>query len=491
MNADCKHCQPLLSAFVDNETNEQENQFIRRHLQTCQECQETLESYRAIHLQFSKTSYPVPPANLRRAVLTQVRNGPRSANFRRSSTFPAGRILAGAMLVVVVFVLGIVVALTFLNRQPAYDVAGITASPLEITITFTQDIDENLVKAKAQQLFSATNSNNQAIQFEIKKVERNTVVLEPKAPLPPGESVKVTVQDIPSKEGVKLPEQHVESKVVMPAPTATPTKAPTTTTRVTTVEAQNITTKPPTTTSNAPTTTISGTTAANTKTATAQTAAVVTPSPSTTTAVTTTVISTTTGITTTVASPTATTVVTSPTPAVPTPTAVACTIVPIRGFGKLLADNPDVAAKVGCPTNNEANALLAYEPFEKGFMLFHAGRVYVLYGNNWRVYQDTFVTPTPAPSPAADATPIPPTPTNNNFGCTVEPINGFGKLWRENAEVRGLLGCATQKETSTAGGAIQQYSGALLYFNPIDRQGARIYVLYTGGVLGNFADTFN
>lgn len=489
MNADCKHCQPLLSAFVDNETNEQENQFIRQHLQTCLECQETLESYRAIRLQFSRVNQPLPPVTLRRAVLTQVRNGPKTVNFKPRNVFPVGRILAGAMVVVVVFVLGIVVALTFLNRQPAYDVAGITASPMEITITFTQDIDENLVKAKAQQLFSATNSDNQVIQFEIKKVEKNTVILEPKAPLPPGESVKVTVQNIPSKEGVKLPEQHVESKVVLPAPTATPTKAPTS--RATTVEAQNVTSRPPTTTTTSATTTnVASTTAAVvTKSANPPTAALATPAPSTAAVITTAVISTTVAATTVVPSPTVTTDI-SPTPAIPTPTVAGCAIVPIRGFGKLLAENPDIAAKVGCPTNNEANALLAYESFEKGFMLFNAGQVYVLYGNNWRVYQDTFVTPTPAPSAAANATPLPPTPTQNNFGCTVEPINGFGKLWRDNAEVRGLLGCATQKESSTAGGAIQQYSSALFYFNPIDILGPRIYVLYKAGTLGNYPDTF-
>jgi hypothetical protein len=85
---------------------------------------------------------------------------------------------------------------------------------------------------------------------------------------------------------------------------------------------------------------------------------------------------------------------------------------------------------------------------------------------------------------------LPPPPTPNNFGCAIIPINGFGKLWRENSSIRDLLGCARAVETSSSGGAAQTYVNGKMYFNPIDAQGRRIYIFYTGGGYANYPDPF-
>ena len=69
MNPECKLVQPLISAYFDGETNDNETRQVRQHLVTCSECQSDLEAYRRIRRQFNRMSHPSAPPELRRAVL--------------------------------------------------------------------------------------------------------------------------------------------------------------------------------------------------------------------------------------------------------------------------------------------------------------------------------------------------------------------------------------------------------------------------------------
>ncbi|MDQ3928040.1 MAG: hypothetical protein M3328_02710, partial [Chloroflexota bacterium] len=66
------------------------------------------------------------------------------------------------------------------------------------------------------------------------------------------------------------------------------------------------------------------------------------------------------------------------TPPYPPLTARACNTLPIRGFGKVWADNPNVPSLLGCPYNVERGVTVSYQPFQHGYML---GTVdYMAYG---------------------------------------------------------------------------------------------------------------
>jgi serine/threonine protein kinase len=171
------------------------------------------------------------------------------------------------------------------------------------------------------------------------------------------------------------------------------------------------------------------------------------------------------------------------TPIPPTATPTPCPISTRRGFGQVYSSRPEVAQKLGCAAEVERQATLAYQPFKNGFMLYiqATDQIYVFYGvngqGNWQRFNNTFRFSDPTPTPFAS-------------GCAVNPINGFNKLWVENAEVRSKLGCAVQVENSSNGGATQRFTGGTMYFYPNATNGQRIYVIYNDGAFLDLPDSF-
>jgi hypothetical protein len=104
---------------------------------------------------------------------------------------------------------------------------------------------------------------------------------------------------------------------------------------------------------------------------------------------------------------------------------------------------PELAASMGdqCPFEAEVG-WAAQQPFEHGFMLWlePSKRIYVFFdnygGQSYRNYADTFK----EGDPESDPNLVPPS-------GLLQPIRGFGKVWRENPEVRDHLGWATAPET--------------------------------------------
>jgi hypothetical protein len=159
-----------------------------------------------------------------------------------------------------------------------------------------------------------------------------------------------------------------------------------------------------------------------------------------------------------------------------TPT-VACARVPVRGFGRVWAENSRVQTGLGCPSeyppfNTEQVVSTAYQPFENGAMLWISRTtytqerlIYVLFNDGtFQQFDDTW----------RDGDPI-------NGGLTppagrYEPVRGFGKVWREGtgARVRERLGWATAPEAGGPG-AYQRFARGEMYWSDA---ADRIWVLY-------------
>ena len=177
----------------------------------------------------------------------------------------------------------------------------------------------------------------------------------------------------------------------------------------------------------------------------------------------------------TVAPPSATAVPAATTPAtIASPTTIAsvaaCAIVPTSGFGNVYKSIAGLPAKIGCPTENEHNIVIAYRAFEKGFMFYRqdTDQIWVFYGlgsGTWEVYPNVN-------QPSASCSTPPP--------GLYEPNSGFGVVWC-NHKLQSKLGFSTQPQQYTnALGAAQLYQSGTMFFNPGGEAdgNSHIYVLY-------------
>ncbi|HEX2914010.1 MAG TPA: serine/threonine-protein kinase [Chloroflexia bacterium] len=169
----------------------------------------------------------------------------------------------------------------------------------------------------------------------------------------------------------------------------------------------------------------------------------------------------------------------------PTNTPVPCAFSTRRGFGQVYATHATLVQKLGCPTEDEQQATLAYQPFENGAMLYvqASDQILVLFGKgdngSWQIYPNSFRFSDPTP-----------TPFPNPFGCTIAPINGFNKLWANDSSVRSKLGCATAPENSSGFGASQRFERGTMFYYPTARNGQRIYVLTSDGQFVDLPNTY-
>lgn len=108
------------------------------------------------------------------------------------------------------------------------------------------------------------------------------------------------------------------------------------------------------------------------------------------------------------------------------------------------------------PTPIVGQFLVAEQIFENGrmFWLSPINQIWVLTfdedGNQvWEVYEDTFVEGMEESDPAFE-------PTNPDL---IQPIRGFGLLWRENTRLRESIGYATQEEVGYMANYQYHYGG--------------------------------
>lgn len=125
--------------------------------------------------------------------------------------------------------------------------------------------------------------------------------------------------------------------------------------------------------------------------------------------------------------------------------ATQCQFLPSGGFGLLIINEPALPTQIGCPVGAPpvtASLASAAQTFERGAMVWVSGSpgvIYVLFNNGTFLrFDDTFVAGVDPESGGQ-------TPPSG----LLEPVRGFGKVWRTSDAVRSGLGWATSPETAT------------------------------------------
>jgi hypothetical protein len=141
------------------------------------------------------------------------------------------------------------------------------------------------------------------------------------------------------------------------------------------------------------------------------------------------------------------------------PTPATCLYPPPAGVAMLLASDPTLQNQLGCAVGAPPVSQLvttAAQFFERGAMVYVAGSpgaIYALYSDGrFRRYDDTFISGVDPDSGGE-------TPPEG----LVEPIRGFGKVWRMNPEVRGLLGWARGAEAGNTSSLQVFTNGRVIY----------------------------
>lgn len=134
--------------------------------------------------------------------------------------------------------------------------------------------------------------------------------------------------------------------------------------------------------------------------------------------------------------------VTGANPIVTVPPATGCTFLPPGGFGLIFTTDATLMQQLGCPLGSPpvtASLASAVQGYERGTMIWVAGTpgtIYALF--NTTTYQQFSDTYTEGVDPASGGESPP--------AGLLEPVRGFGKVWRTNPNVRNGLGWATNAE---------------------------------------------
>ncbi|HLF09071.1 MAG TPA: hypothetical protein VI789_06980 [Dehalococcoidia bacterium] len=141
---------------------------------------------------------------------------------------------------------------------------------------------------------------------------------------------------------------------------------------------------------------------------------------------------------------------TAPSSVVATPTtggpASSCASLPIRGFGKVWAEQADARALVGCPAQREVGTIFEAQRFERGLLVWQEyiddpspfpprGTILVLFDDDGSVARlaDRWSATMPEPTPAGVAP-----------AGLVQPSGRLGLAWREGAGLQSRLGWAIE-----------------------------------------------
>ncbi|MFW5749092.1 MAG: hypothetical protein ACOCYT_05710 [Chloroflexota bacterium] len=139
-----------------------------------------------------------------------------------------------------------------------------------------------------------------------------------------------------------------------------------------------------------------------------------------------------------------------------------CQYPPAGRFAQTVAINPGVYDRIGCPVGAPptiTNRGAAFQSFERGTMIWlndPTPAIYVLFNDGrFQRYQDTY---NPSVDPDSGGETPPP--------GLLEPVRGFGKVWRTIPGVRDSLGWALQPETGDRA-ALQEFTQGRLLFLPL------------------------
>jgi serine/threonine-protein kinase len=151
-----------------------------------------------------------------------------------------------------------------------------------------------------------------------------------------------------------------------------------------------------------------------------------------------------------------------------------CSTTPQGGFGAIYQGDSTTQTALGCPlTGSSTTANSAYQPFQNGVMIWLSSLgslpqpvIYVLFNNGtYQRFNDTFQDGVDPASSGAQ----PPE-------GLLEPVRGFGKVWRESSGVRDTLGWASAGESGGSGQVLLFERGEMVYVS----QAGQTYILITG-----------
>lgn len=160
--------------------------------------------------------------------------------------------------------------------------------------------------------------------------------------------------------------------------------------------------------------------------------------------------------------------------------AATCAYLPPGGFGLVFTGDPALIQQIGCPVGQPpvtASVSSAAQVYERGAMFWLQGSpdaIYALFaGGRFQRYDDTY-NPNTDPFSGGEAPPP----------GLVEPVRGFGKVWRTFPEVRNGLGWALNAE---AGGTatVQRFERGHMLYLP-QRADILILVDDPGGLAGSW-----
>jgi hypothetical protein len=149
-----------------------------------------------------------------------------------------------------------------------------------------------------------------------------------------------------------------------------------------------------------------------------------------------------------------------------------CPVPPASSFLAIWQSDSTLQAALACPTSYHPRITpqawevkTSYQPFEHGHMIWsdHQGwyaqpEIRVLFTDGTsRRFDDNF-------DPATDST----SGNEEPPGGLYEPVMGFGKVWRENPEVRSALGWATAPETPGSGRYQLFMGGRMIWIDQTD-----------------------
>ncbi|GAB4512129.1 MAG: hypothetical protein OHK0046_11170 [Anaerolineae bacterium] len=137
---------------------------------------------------------------------------------------------------------------------------------------------------------------------------------------------------------------------------------------------------------------------------------------------------------------------------------VQCQYTPPGGFDAALRSDPTLVTQIGCPVGTPPNATAfasATQRFQNGAMIWVGSvpsSIYVLYNTgNYQRFEDTYN----AGVDPESGNQQPPQPN------LIEPVRGFGKVWRDN-NLSSTLGWATEGEVPTTTTALDFARGRML-----------------------------
>ncbi len=153
-----------------------------------------------------------------------------------------------------------------------------------------------------------------------------------------------------------------------------------------------------------------------------------------------------------------------------------CTSAPQGGFGTIYTSNPDLAAQIGCPLGTGAAVPVnsAYQTYERGAMVWvssvgataQAGIFAIFSDGTFQRFNDTW-------RDGSDPVSVGLTPPAGRL----EPIRGFGKVWRETGGMSENLGWATGDEIGSASAYALSFERGEMIFVP---QTGQTYILVAG-----------